>query len=953
MTVKAFISMPPRPQGKSYEPFQFEMSIYRFWEENGCFEASDESAPGQKAYSIMIPPPNVTGVLHMGHALTNTIQDILIRWHRMKGENTLWLPGTDHAGIATQMVVEKQIAKEGKGPTGKPLTRHDLGRDEFLKRIWKWKEENGTQITEQLKRLGSSLDWKRERFTMDEGLSHSVREVFVRLYEDGLIYRGERIINWCPRCQTALSDLEVIPTDRKGNLWHIAYVIVDEAGDRVKNPDGSDASVVIATTRPETLLGDSAIAVHPEDERYAPLKGKFAVVPLVGRKIPLIQDEYVDREFGSGALKVTPAHDFNDSELGKRHNLEIIQVMGKDGTLTEAAGPYNWLKYVAPQGKMSEAREKILVDLTEQGALVNIEDHTNRVGLCQRCDAVAEPMISKQWFVKIETLAKPAIEAVETGRIEFVPKIWEKTYFEWMRNIRDWCISRQLWWGHQIPAWYCDQGHVTVSRTAPEKCNECSSVKLEQDEDVLDTWFSSALWPFSTLGWPEKTKALETFYPNSVMETGFDIIFFWVARMIMMGMHFMGDVPFKKVFLHAMVRDEKGEKMSKTRGNVIDPLNVIGEQGADPLRFCLAAMAGQGRDIKLSMDRVEGYHAFANKLWNAVKFFHMHFEEQDAEGTPRLPIPDPEKGAGHWLMQRDYELIPQNQWILSQLQDVVVSVNAALEKFEVNEAARILHDFVWHEFCDWYIELIKLPIMEDGPIRIQVIYTYRHVLEGILRLLHPFMPYVTEELWQTLPWKKPVTTTAREKAGLAPIQTLMLQAYPTALQQFKSLEAERTIGTIKVMVEALRNFRGENNISARLGFLVRYTTQSPASDAFIRMHDEIICHLAKLSEIRKIEPHEMDPNEIEAVIPISSPPIELRIALKGLVNVEEESKRVVKEIDRLNADISFIDAKLSKESFIAKAPQTLVSQEKGRRFDLIKKRTELEAQIQRLSKLKD
>src|SRR6185437_570392 len=555
------------------------------------------------------------------------IQDILARWHPMKGDNSLWLPGTDHAGIATQAQVEKQIAKEGKGPTGRPLSRHDIGREAFVARTWKWKEDHGREITNQLKRLGSSLDWKRERFTMDDGLSAAVREVFVRLYEEGLIYRADRIINWCPRCQTALSDLEVVPTDRKGFLWHIRYKIVNDDGTPVKNPEGpeagKDAEVIIATTRPETLLGDTAIAVHPDDERYTYIHGKKAVLPILGKLIPVITDEYVDREFGTGGLKVTPAHDFNDYELGKRHSLPSVSVMGKDGKITPAGGPFAGMKY-------AEAREGVLQRLKEDGLLVKTEDHSNKVGLCQRCENVAEPMISKQWFVKIEPLAKPAIEAVETGKITFTPKSWEKTYFEWMYNIRDWCISRQLWWGHQIPAWYCGRCHeVTVAKTSPSNCSHCQAPasELKQDEDVLDTWFSSGLWPFSTLGWPEKTQALETFYPTSILETGFDIIFFWVARMIMMGIHFMGEVPFHKVYLHAMVRDEKGEKMSKSKGNVIDPLVLIDQHGADPLRFTLAAMAGQGRDIKLSVDRVEGYRAFCNKLWNATKFFHLQFEE--------------------------------------------------------------------------------------------------------------------------------------------------------------------------------------------------------------------------------------------------------------------------------------------------------------------------------------
>jgi valyl-tRNA synthetase len=934
------IRLPEHALAKSYEPTTFEDPLYEFWNRNGCFEAADTCAPGQKPFSIMIPPPNVTGALHMGHALTNTIQDILTRWHRMKGDNALWLPGTDHAGIATQMVVEKFLAKEEKGPSGKPLTRHDLGRDKFIERTWQWKDQYGGQITHQLKKLGSSLDWKRERFTMDEGLSHAVREVFVRLYEEKLIYRGERIINWCTRCQTALSDLEVNPKERKGSFWHLVYKIVDDAGKPVKNPDGTQAQLVIATTRPETLLGDTAVAVHPEDERYTHLHGKKAVLPLLGRLIPVITDAYVDKEFGSGGLKVTPAHDFNDYDLGKRHGLPFVEVMGKDGKITPAGGPYAGLKF-------KEARERIVEDLKAQELLVKVEDHTHSVGQCQRCETIAEPIVSMQWWVKIEPLAKPAIEAVETGKIEFVPKNWEKTYFEWMRNIRDWCISRQLWWGHQIPAWYCGDGHVTVARETPAKCGECGKLGLTQDSDVLDTWFSSGLWPFSTLGWPQKTPALQTFYPTSILETGFDIIFFWVARMIMMGIHFMGDVPFKKVYLHAMVRDEKGEKMSKTKGNVIDPLDVIKQHGTDSLRFTLAAMAGQGRDIKLSLDRVEGYRAFANKLWNAVKFFHLQLEEKDLQGNSRSAIPDPQGGAGMWLTHHKAELLPQNRWILSRLQTVIAQVEQGLERFELNESAQALYDFTWREFCDWYIEFAKLPLKEDGPWRLQTVYTLRHGLEAILRLLHPFMPFVTEELWQSLPWKKAATTHARSQGGRPEIVSLMLQRFPTPLESFKDAEAEKLIEAIKTIVEAIRNFRGENNISPRVEFPVRYVASSSAMDAFVRSNAPDIQALARISQLERVEGG-APASGAEAVIPISHPPIELRVSLKGLVNVEEESKRIQKEIEKLDADIDFIRNKLGKETFRAKAPPELVAKEEKRQAELMAKRTELESSLSRL-----
>jgi valyl-tRNA synthetase len=917
-----------RPLEKSYEPAGFESKLYQFWEKSGCFHASDQ---GENPFCIVIPPPNVTGALHMGHALTNTIQDTLVRWRRMKGDNALWMPGTDHAGIATQAQVEKQIAKEGKGPSGRPLTRHDLGRVKFVERVWKWKEEHGSIITHQLRRLGSSLDWPRERFTMDEGLSRAVREVFVRLYEEKLIYRGERIINWCPRCQTALSDLEVVPTERKGHLWHIRYKI-----------DGTGDSVVIATTRPETLLGDTAIAVHPEDDRYKKIHGKKAVLPLLGRKIPVITDEYVDREFGSGALKVTPAHDFNDYDLGKRHNLEVISVIGKDGRITAEGGSYAGMKYV---GKDAEARTKVVADLDAAGLLVKVEDHLNKVGLCQRCETVAEPIISKQWFVKIAPLAKPAIEAVETGKIEFSPKSWEKTYFEWMYNIRDWCISRQLWWGHQIPAWYCDScEEITVSRETPKKCAGCGKGKLTQDEDVLDTWFSSALWPFSTLGWPEKTDALKTFYPTSILETGFDIIFFWVARMIMMGIHFMGDVPFRKVYLHAMVRDEKGEKMSKSKGNVIDPLVLIDKHGADPLRFTLAAMAGQGRDIKLSEDRVEGYRAFCNKIWNATKFLLLQFEA--AQGGP---VPEPAEGVTAWMRAHLAELSPANRWIASRVQAAVEAADKGFADFELNNSSKALYEFAWLELCDWYIEFSKLPLKEGGgsDARVQTIYTLHYVLELLLAALHPIMPFVTEELWQALPWKKAATTAARKAEKLPEVQTLMLQAYPTPDRAFKDLDSEHTIGAIRTIVETIRNFRGENNISPKIELEIRYQPATEAADLFLRMHANEIKALGRVKTLVRMGSEKGA--ETEAVVPITAPPLEFHIDLKGLVDVDAESKRLRKEIEKIADDVAFIQRKLSQESFVAKAPAELVAKERKRVEELTAKQTELEASLKRLA----
>lgn len=913
----------------SYEPLKFESEIYQNWESLGCFAAKDVNASGQSAFSIMIPPPNVTGVLHMGHALTNTIQDTLTRWRRMKGDNALWLPGTDHAGIATQTLVEKQIKKEGKGPTGKPLTRQDMGREKFIERVWKWKDDHGREITNQLRRLGSSLDWKRERFTMDDGCSRAVIEVFCRLYEEGLIYRGERIINWCPVTQTALSDLEVIPTEKKGNLWHLRYFIVEKDGTPVKGADGNPASLVIATTRPETLLGDTAVAVHPEDERYARYHGKFARLPLMGRLIPVIQDAYVDRAFGTGALKVTPAHDFNDYEIGKRHSLPFVSVMGKDGRITSEGGTYAGLKF-------ADARVKVVEDLKAAELLVKVEDHVHKVGMSQRADCPAEPIVSEQWFVKIEPLAKPAIAAVETGKIQFSPKSWEKTYFEWMYNIRDWCISRQLWWGHQIPAWYCgDCSKITVARSTPSKCSHCGAAasKLTQDEDVLDTWFSSALWPFATLGWPEKTPALATFYPNSILETGFDIIFFWVARMIMMGIHFMGDVPFRKVYLHAMVRDEKGEKMSKSKGNVIDPLELINAHGADPLRFTLLSMAGQGRDVKLSVDRVEGYRAFCNKIWNATKFFLMQFD--DAQGGT---VAAPKEGLEAWILARAKSgsgaggLLESNRYLLSQYSRLVSVVERGLENFEIDESARALYEFAWKEFCDWSIEISKVTLKENGR-REETLYVMGYVLDGMLKLMHPLMPFVTEKLWQALPWS------AKGE--------LMMQAFPKARPEFIDESVEKKMHAFKSVVEAIRNFRGENNIAPKVPFQVFFAPRNDAAAKLITEFSAMATALTRVTGFQSVStPAPTDGSQ--SLIPLTEPAVELRIPIEGLIDRGEERKRVEREIARVNEDLEFVRGKLSKESFIAKAPPALVEKERAKEQEFASRLEELTRTLARL-----
>ncbi|TNF50989.1 MAG: valine--tRNA ligase, partial [Deltaproteobacteria bacterium] len=650
---------------KGYEPHDVERKWYKKWEDDGRFCADEKSA--KPHYSIVIPPPNVTGVLHMGHALNNTLQDILARWKRMCGCEVLWMPGTDHAGIATQNVVEKQLATEG-------LDRHAIGREEFIDRVWKWREESGGQIIEQLKRLGASCDWGRERFTMDDGLSKAVREVFVRLYEDDLIYRANRLINWCPRCHTALSDLEVEHEDKKGHLWHLRYPV-----------PGTDRHLVVATTRPETMLGDTAVAVHPEDERYQDLIGKKVLLPLVNREIPIVADDYVDKEFGSGAVKITPAHDFNDFELGKRHDLEQINILDESGIINENGGPY--------QGQERyEARANVVADLENLDLLEKIDDYSNSVGECYRCKTVIEPYLSLQWYVKVGPLAEEAIKAVQQGDTRIIPQQWEKTYFEWMFNLQDWCVSRQIWWGHRIPVWYCEAcEELTVTREDATACIHCGSTDIRQDTDVLDTWFSSALWPFSTMGWPEQTETLNKFYPTSCLVTGFDILFFWVARMMMMGHKFMDQVPFKDVYIHALVRDAQGQKMSKSKGNVIDPLHIVDEYGADAFRFTLTSFAAMGRDVKLSTDRIGGYRNFCNKLWNASRFTLMNLEGFDPSGIDLSA----------------HELSDADRWILTRLEEASRQTNSTLDEYKFNEAASTLYAFTWHNFCDWYIEMAK------------------------------------------------------------------------------------------------------------------------------------------------------------------------------------------------------------------------------------------------------
>jgi valyl-tRNA synthetase len=888
---------------KGYEHREVEARWYPFWQERGYFHG-DENDRTRPPFSIVLPPPNVTGSLHLGHALTATLQDILIRWKRMSGFNTLWLPGTDHAGIATQMIVEKELKRTEK------VSRHDLGREAFLARVWAWKEKYGSRIGEQHQALGAALDWERERFTMDEGLSRAVREVFVRLHEEGLIYREKKLINWCPDCRTALSDLEVEHEEaHAGELWSFAYPLADGTGE-----------IVVATTRPETMLGDTAVAVHPDDERYRALVGKKVRHPILGREIPIVADAIlVDPKFGTGAVKVTPAHDFNDFEVGKRHGLEQITVIGLDGRLTEAAGPLAGLDRF-------EARKQVKVLLAERGLDRGTKPHLLPLGRCQRSATVLEPLLSDQWYVRIEPLARPAIEAVEQGRTRFIPEQWTNTYMAWMRNIHDWCISRQLWWGHQIPAWYCPDGHVTVAREAPSACTTCGKGELRQDEDVLDTWFSSGLWPFSTMGWPDATETLKTFYPTSVMETGHDIIFFWVARMMMMGIHFMGEVPFRTVYLHPMVRDEKGQKMSKTKGNVIDPLVITEQYGADALRFTLAALTAQGRDIKLAKERIEGYRAFANKLWNASRFALMNLAGyQDGDADPAAAA-----------------LSPADRWILARLQRAVNDTVEALEAFRFNDAANAVYQFVWHELCDWYIELAKEALYgDDAAAKRHVQAVLVRCLETSYRLLHPFMPFITEELWHVL--RSEVKADAWSDSVLAA---------PFPRKGEVDEEAERSFGPVLGIIEAIRNIRGEMGIPFKVKLGERAEVQIAVADQ--ATHELLLGgEIARVHRVAGIERSVVALGAATPPAPQSAvgvgPGFEVRVPLAGVIDLAAETARVDKELARVDQDLAGIERKLQNPSFVQKAPPEVVEKDRARAEELREKRGKLEAHRAMLS----
>ena len=876
---------------KVYDPKTFEKKWYAYWEKNRLFHAEVE--PQKTPYSIVIPPPNVTGQLHMGHAMDNTLQDILIRWRRMQGYNALWMPGCDHAGIATQAKVEEALREEG-------LTRYDLGREKFLERVWAWKEKFGNRIMSQLRSLGSSCDWERERFTMDEGCSRAVREVFVSLYEEGLIYQGTRITNWCPRCHTALSDIEVEHETEVGHLWHLRYRFAD-----------SDDYVEIATTRPETMFGDTGVAVHPEDVRYREMVGRTLILPIANRQIPLFADEYVDPTFGTGAVKVTPAHDPNDFDMGKRHGLEQIKVIENDGTMGEGAGRYAGMDRYA-------CRKALVKELAALGVLVETEEHEHAVGHCSRCHTTVEPLVSKQWFVKMASLAKPAIEVVREGRIHFVPERFTKIYENWLENIRDWCISRQLWWGHRIPAWYCDDcGKVSVSRTDLTACPACGSSHLHQDEDVLDTWFSSALWPFETMGWPEKTPELQQFYPTRTLVTGYDIIFFWVARMVMMGLKFGGDIPFHHVFIHGLVRDSQGRKMSKSLGNGIDPVEVIDKYGADTLRFMLVTGNTPGNDMRFYWARVEAARNFANKLWNASRFMLMNLQGFDRSFVPKA---------------EDYTLA--DRWILSRYARTSAVVTENLEKFELGEAARAIYEFIWGEFCDWYIELVKPRLYaEEGDSRRTAQYVLGYVLERTLRLLHPFMPFITEEIWQHIPHEG---------------KSIMTAPWPTGEETWLDKENEASMAAIMEVIKAIRNMRAEVNAAPGKKSEAILHFSNAAQQAVFTANDGYLHALAEADPVTILS---LTAERPENAMTAAAGGVEIYLPLKGLIDMEKETARLSKELDGLTKEIARTEGKLANEKFVTKAPVAVVAKEREKLQDYEEKKRVVEERLRYLTTL--
>ncbi|MEJ2451239.1 MAG: valine--tRNA ligase [Gammaproteobacteria bacterium] len=920
---------------KTYNPHSIEQRWYDTWEKHNYFAPSGEGQP----YCIMIPPPNVTGSLHMGHAFQDTIMDALTRYHRMQGDNTLWQAGSDHAGIATQMVVERQLNAEGK-------TRHDLGRDAFIERVWEWKAHSGGTITRQLRRMGASLDWSRERFTMDEGLSEAVREVFVRLYDEGLIYRGQRLVNWDPVLHTAVSDLEVISEEENGHLWHLRYPLSDGSG-----------HMVVATTRPETMLGDAAVAVHPDDERYKNWIGKTITLPLVGRKIPIIADDYVDPEFGTGCVKITPAHDFNDYAMGQRHDLPMYNIFTVDACINDdAPQDYRGLDRYA-------ARKKVLADLETLNLLDKTEPHKLMVPRGDRSGQVIEPYLTDQWFVKIGPLAEPAIAAVENGDIKFVPDNWKNTYYEWMRNIQDWCISRQIWWGHRIPAWYDDKGNIYVARNEAEvreKYQLSTSKHLTQDNDVLDTWFSSALWPFSTLGWPEQTHALKTFYPTSVLVTGFDIIFFWVARMIMMGLKFTGEVPFREVYIHGLVRDAHGQKMSKSKGNVLDPIDLIdgieldtlvdkrtsgmmqpqlaekiAKQtrkdfpdgipafGTDALRFTFAALASTGRDINFDLNRIEGYRNFCNKLWNAARYVMMNMEGVDADD----------------LASADIELSVADRWIRARLQQTIKTIDHAVAGYRLDLMAGAIYDFVWHDYCDWYLELSKPVLMSDDSsdaAKRGTRQTLINVLEQLLRLAHPIMPYITEEIWQRV-------------APLCGIYapTIMREAYPQADDSLFDQDVMDDMDWIQAFILGVRQIRSGMDIKPGKALPVLIQNGSTQDKQRLEANQHYLISLAKLDTLTWLEAKDEAPESATALVG----EMKLLIPMAGLIDKQAEQKRLSKEIDKKNQEYQRTEGKLSNSNFVDKAPAAVVEKERSKLAEIKVAIEKLQEQLEKISKL--
>lgn len=854
----------------TYNPKEIEQQWYTYWEEKGYFH--EEVDTEKEPFSIVLPPPNVTGQLHMGHALDNTLQDILIRTKRMQGYNVLWMPGTDHAGIATQVKVEENIMKtEGK-------SRHDLGREEFLKRVWEWKQEYGSTIVKQIRSLGASCDWTRERFTLDEGYHEAVLKVFVELYEKGLIYRGERITNWCPNCLTALSDIEVEHEDENGHLWHIKYPVIGE----------EDTFLTVATTRPETMFGDVAVAVNPNDERYAHLVGKELLLPFVNRHIPIIADEYVDQSFGTGCVKITPAHDPNDFEMGQRHNLESIVVMNPDGTMNAGAGHFvNMPRELA--------RKQVVAELEAQGLLEKVEDHGHSVGHCSRCNTTVEPMVSKQWFVSMEPLAKPALEVVRDKSIEFVPERFTKTYTNWLESIRDWCISRQLWWGHRIPAWYCqDCGETIVTTETLTECPHCHG-KVEQDPDVLDTWFSSALWPFATMGWPENTEEVKHWYPTSVMVTGYDIIFFWVARMIFMGLEFKKEIPFKHVFIHGLVRDSQGRKMSKSLGNGINPLEVIDEYGADALRFTLVTGNTPGNDMRFYMERVEANRNFANKIWNASKFVLMNLEGFDESFVPSA---------------EDYTLA--DKWILEEYNKTVTNITNNLDKFELGEAASAVYDFIWNTYCDWYIELAKprLYNKEGGRDRQTAQYLLVSILRHMMELLHPFMPFVTEHIWQHLPHEG---------------ESIMVAPWPSTLSMEGFSSAAAHMNVMMDGIKGIRNMRAEMNVPMGKRSEVILVPATEELKGILETHGDYFHTLGWAEKVTVLSPDAPKPENATVTVVNG---LEVYLLLKDLIDADKEKERIAKEQATVLKEIARLEGKLNNQGFLAKAPEAVVAKEK-------------------------